>query len=65
MLAHERKESAFIVKVDSRCFFVDFRSPCWCTKVVHQHGDSIQSSIKLRETFRQITLTQKRCAAQT
>ena len=33
-------------------FFVDFRSPC----------DSIQSSIKLRETFQQIT--QKRCAAQ-
>ena len=19
--------------------FVDFWSPCWCTKVVHQHGD--------------------------
>ena len=31
--------------------------------LVHQHGDSIQSSVKLRETIRQIT--QKRCAAQT
>ena len=37
--------------------------PCWCTKVVHQHGVSIQSSINLRETFWQ--LTQKRLITET
>ena len=37
--------------------------PCWCTKVVHQHGVSIQSSINLRETFWQIT--QKRRITET
>ena len=37
--------------------------PCWCTKVVHQHGVSIQSSINLRETFWEIT--QKRRITET
>ena len=37
--------------------------PWWCTKVVHQHGVSIQSSINLRETFWQIT--QKRRITET
>ena len=46
-------------KVNSRCFFVDFRPPYWCPSEVHPHGVSIQSSIKLCETFRQIT--QKYC----
>ena len=32
---------------------------CWCTKVVHQHGFSIQSSINLRETFCRITQKQR------
>ena len=27
----------------------------WCTKTVHKYGVSIQSSTKVRETFRQIT----------
>ena len=36
--------------VNSRCF-VDFRRPYWSTKTVHQYG----VSIKVRETFRQIT----------
>ena len=49
------KRKRFYRKSGFHMFFVDFRSPYWCTKVVHQHGDSIQSSIKLRETFRQIT----------
>ena len=31
--------------------FVDFRPPYWCTSDVHQYGVSIQSSIKLCETF--------------
>ena len=35
--------------------FVDFRRPYWHPKTVHQYGVSIQSSTKLRETFRQIT----------
>ena len=51
------KRKRFYRKSGFPMFFVDF------TKVVHHHGDSIQSSIKLRETFRQIT--QKLCAAQT
>ena len=34
---------------------VDFRWPYWCTKTVHQYGVSIQSSTKVRDTFRQIT----------
>ena len=59
----QAKRKHFYRKSGFQMFFVDFRSPCWCTKVVHQHGDSIQSSIKLRETFWQIT--QKQCAAQT
>ena len=29
--------------------------PDWCTSDVHQYGVSIQSSVKLRETFGQIT----------
>ena len=33
----------------------DLQRPCWCTKVVHQYGISIQSSIKLREMSWQIT----------
>ena len=40
--------------------FVHFRRPYWCTKTAHQNGVSIQSSTKVRETFRQIT--QKLCA---
>ena len=39
--------------------FVDFRPPYY----VHQYGVSIQSSIKLCETIRQIT--QKWCTTQT
>ena len=57
------KRKRFYRKSGFQMFFVDFWPPCWCTKVVHQHGDSMQSSIKLRETFRQII--QKRGAAQT
>ena len=34
----------------------------WCTSGVHQYGVSIQNSIKLGETFGQIT--QKRCNTQ-
>ena len=34
----------------------DFWEPYWWTKTVHQYGVSIQSSTKVRETFRQITL---------
>ena len=48
------KRKRFYRKSGFQMFFVDFRSPYWCTKVVHQHGDSIQSSIKLRETFWQM-----------
>ena len=54
MLVLKWKERAFIEIVNSR-FFVDFRRPYWCTKTVHQYGVSIQSSTKVRETFRQIT----------
>ena len=62
VLSHDWKVSAFIAKSTSDVF-VDFRPPYWWTKVVHQHGDSIQNSIKLRATHRQIT--QKRCITQT
>ena len=55
MLALEWKERAFIEKVNSRCFYVDFRRPYWYTKTVHQYGVSIKSSTKVRETFRRIT----------
>ena len=54
MLVLEWKEGAFIEKVNSRCF-------CWfpAAILVHQndtrHGVPIQSSTKVRETFRQIT----------
>ena len=55
MLVLEWKERAFIEKVNCRCF-------CWfpVAILVHQNstpnnGVSIQSSAKLRETFRQIT----------
>ena len=54
MLVVESQERAFIEKVNSRCF-VDFWQPYWWTKMVHQYGISIQSSTKVRETFRQIT----------
>ena len=62
ILSHERKVSAFIAKwiPDVR---VDFWPPYRCTTAVRQHGGSIQNSIKLRETLRQIT--QKRFTAQT
>ena len=59
LLAHERKESAFIAKVNSRC-------SGWfpaAILVYLQYGASIQSSIKLLETSGQIT--QKRCTTQT
>lgn len=61
-LMHEQKVSAFIVIwiPDVR---VDFWPPYWCTTVEHQHGGSIQNSIKLHEALRQIS--QKRCTAQT
>ena len=48
----EWKERAFTEKMNSD--FVDFRRPYWCTKTVHQYGVSIDSSTKVRETFRQI-----------
>ena len=62
VLSHEWKVSALIAK-STPDVFVDFRPPYWWTKVVHQHGDSIQNPIKLRATLRQIT--QKRCIKQT
>ena len=62
VLSHEWKVSAFIAK-STPDVFVDFRPPYWWTKVVYQHGDSIQNSIKLRATLRQIP--QKRCITQT
>ena len=49
MLVLEWKERVFIEDV-----FFYFRRPYPCTKTVHQHGVSIQSSTKVRETFRQI-----------
>ena len=55
MLALEWKERAFIETVNSRWFFVDFRRPYLCTTTVHKYDVSIQSSTKVRETFRQIT----------
>ena len=56
MLVLKWKERAFIEKVNCRCFWFDFQWPYWCTKTVHQNnGVSIQSSAKVRETFRQIT----------
>ena len=55
MLALEWKERAFIETVNSRWFFVDFLRPYLCTTTVHKYGVSIQSSAKVRETFRQIT----------
>ena len=54
MLVLERKEGAFVEKVNSKVF-VDFRRPYWCTKTVHQHGVLTQSSTKVCETFGQIT----------
>ena len=45
MLILEWKERTFIGKVNSRCFCL----------LVHQYGVSLQSSTKVRETFRQIT----------
>ena len=56
ILALEWRERAFMEKVNSRClswFSVDLIF--LCTKTVHQYGVSIQSSTKVRETFRQIT----------
>ena len=38
------KRKRFHGKRGFQMFFVDFRSPYWCTKVVHQHGDSTHSS---------------------
>ena len=35
--------------------FVDLRLTYWCPMLVHQHGISIQSSIKLLETCQKIT----------
>ena len=55
MLVLEWKERAFIEKVNSRCFCWFPAAIYWCTKTVHQYGVSIQSSTKVRETFRQIT----------
>ena len=52
-IPHERRESAFTAKVHSDDL-ADLQRPCWCAKVVHQHGVSIQSSINFRETFWQI-----------
>ena len=43
-IPHERRESAFTAKVHSDDL-ADLQRPCWCAKVVHQHGVSIQSSI--------------------
>ena len=44
------KSKRFHRKVNSRCF-VDFRPPYWWTKVVHQHGDSIQNSIMVNDAY--------------
>ena len=54
MLVLEWKERAFIEKWTPDVF-VDFRPPYSCTKTVHQYGVYIQSSTKVRETFRQLT----------
>ena len=63
MQPHERRESAFSLKVNFRWFFY-FQLPYWCTILVHQCMVSpYWSTIKLRETFQQIT--QKWCATRT
>ena len=53
--AHERTESVFSTRVNILDDLADLQRPCWCTKVAQQYGVSIQSSIKLRETFWPIT----------
>ena len=54
ILPHERKVSAFIAKWIPDVS-VDFWPAYWCTTVVHQHGGSIQNSVKFCETLPQIT----------
>ena len=49
------KRESFYEKSELQMFLVDFRRPYWRTVSVHQCGVSIQSSTKVRETFRQIT----------
>ena len=49
------KRKSFYTEKWTPDVFVVFRRPYWCTKTVHQYGVSIQSSTKVRETFRQIT----------
>ena len=40
------KRKRFYRKSGFQMFFVDFRSPCWCTKMVYQRGDSIERVVK-------------------
>ena len=54
MLALKWKGRAFVEKWTPDAF-VDFRRPYWWTKLSDRYGASIQSSTKVRETFRQIT----------
>ena len=49
------KRKSFYRKSELQMFLLTVRRPYWCTKTVHQYGVSIQSSTKVRETFRQIT----------
>ena len=57
--AHKRKQTSLLAKVSTRCFFFDFRLPCWCPSAGHQHGVSILSSINLCGTLCQITRVRK------
>ena len=49
-----KRKSFLKEKVNFRSF-LDIWWPYWCTKTVHLCGVSIQSSTKVRGTFRQIT----------
>ena len=50
------KRRSFYTKSVLQMFLLIFRGHIGATKTVHQYGVSIQSSTKVRETFRQVTL---------
>ena len=52
---HKGKQTSFLAKVNSRCFFLFPAAMFVSLREGHQHGVSILSSINLCETFWQIT----------
>ena len=51
----QEKKKSFYRKRELQMFLLISRRPFWFTKTIHQYDVSVQSSTKVRETFRQKT----------